>query len=814
MKYNFSGFTQKANEAINYAIESAEKMGHTYVGSEHLLIGISSITDATASRVLLSFGITSDKIIELVKQNIGYGNKTSLNPDMLTPRAKHIIELSVSFARDAGKSYVGTEHILIGILNDSENYAQKFISNFNCSASDLLTVTMSDGELKNDKLYKKENKKISKNKSQSLVEKYGKDLTEMAISGKLSKVIGRDEEIKRVMQILSRKTKNNPCLIGDPGVGKTAVVEGIAQIIANNCAPEHFKNKRIIEVDLTSIVAGTKYRGDFEERIKSIINEAINCSDIILFIDEIHTIVGAGSAEGSTDAANMLKPCLARGELQIIGATTISEYRKTIEKDAALDRRFQQVVIDEPTTEETVKILEGLIESYEAYHGVKISKDAINSAVNLSNRYITDRFLPDKAIDLIDEASSSLKLSKTNVSESSKELLNQLEEIVDNKNKAILIQDYENAALLRDNELKLREKIKIENEINKNLNPLIITSENISELVCKITKIPVKKLEETDSERLRKLKEKLNSSVIGQKEAINILSNAITRARTGIKDPRRPIGCYLFLGPTGVGKTELCKSLATNLFGDNNALIRLDMSEYSERHSVSKLIGSPPGYIGYESSGVLSDKIRRYPYSVVLFDEIEKAHSDIYNVLLQILDDGIITDSQGRQLNFKNAVIIMTSNIGSENLFGKNKIIGFHDSTVNSDIQIRGEIEEKLKDYFKPEFLNRIDEFVIFNILKNNDIKLICKKMLSEIANRLNEQNIKISFSDDVINQLVKEGYNEKYGARPLKRLIETKIGDKISELILDGELFENCSAEIDYVNQFVIKNIKKTKAE
>ena len=804
MKYNFSGFTQKANEALNLAIEVAEKMGHTYVGSEHLLIGLSSVNESSASRVLSSFGITADKLTEQIKQNIGYGTKTSLNPDLLTPRAKHIIELAVSFARDSGKVYVGTEHILIGILNDSENYAQKFISNLNCNTSDILSLSIYDGSLQNEKINKKENKKIQKNQSQSILEKHSRDLTKLASLGQLSMVVGRDDEIQRVMQILSRKTKNNPCLIGDPGVGKTAIVEGIAQMIANNTAPEILSGKRIIEISLTSMVAGTKYRGDFEERIKSIIDEATSSKDIILFIDEIHTIVGAGSAEGSTDAANMLKPYLARGDIQVIGATTINEYRKTIEKDAALERRFLKVMIDEPNENQAIDILMGLKESYESFHNVIITNDAIASAVKLSTRYITDRFLPDKAIDLIDEAAASKRIRELILPDNIKKLYNSLDDAVAKKIDAIKMQDYENAAKYRDIESKLRYEIQ-ENSSTSN-STLEINQYDISDLVCKISKIPVNKLTESETTRLSSLENELNSFIIGQQAAIKTVSKAIIRSRTGLKDPNRPIGCFLFLGPTGVGKTELCKVLAKSLFGSEKAMIRLDMSEYSEKHSISKLIGAPPGYVGHDNVGGLTEKIRRQPYSLVLFDEIEKAHSDIYNVLLQIMDDGIVTDSQGRESVFKNAVIILTSNIGGDAVFGKSKSIGFTDYEANSNINVRKEIERMLKETFKPEFLNRIDEYIVFKKLEYNDVKIICKKMLDELSDRLNEKNIIITYSNNAIEQLVKEGYDEKYGARPLRRVIESKIGDLISEAILSGKLNNGDKIIIDYVNNFLIK--------
>ena len=805
MKYNFSGFTQKANEALNISIDFAERMGHTYIGSEHLLVGISSVNESSASRVLALHGITSDKVTELIKKYIGYGTKTNLNPDMMTPRAKHIIDMAVVGARESGRSYVGTEHILMGILNDGENYAVRFITSLNGDSIQMLNSYLSEGEQEADKYKKRDAKRqpqSPKSKPQSFIEKYGRDLTYLARIGKLSKVIGREREIQRVVQILCRKNKNNPCLIGDPGVGKTAVVEGIADLIVNMKAPEILADKRIIEIDLTSMVAGTKYRGDFEERVKTIIDEAISNENIIIFIDEIHTIVGAGSAEGSTDAANMLKPYLARGNVQIIGATTLSEYKKTIQKDAALDRRFQQVIVEESGREDALKILFGIKDSYERFHNIRISDDAIVSAVDLSIRYITDRYLPDKAIDLIDEAAAAKKIKNLTIPDELLNLYNDLNLINNDKQKAINTQNYELAASLRDKEVQLKNEIEINNTMIEDKEPIELNKSDISKLVSEMTSIPVNEIDESESKKILNLENELNKSVIGQTDAVKCLSASIKRARAGLKDPNRPIGCYLFLGPTGVGKTELCKSIARILFNSEKSLIRFDMSEFTEKHSVSKLIGAPPGYLGYDQGGQLTDKIRISPYSVVLFDEIEKAHSDIYNILLQIMDDGFLTDSQGRKANFQNCVIILTSNIGSNKIFGKNSEIGFVADKSLDEIKIRQGVEDELKNIFKPEFLNRVDEIVLFNKLSKEHIKDIAVKMLNEIKERVREIGTDISFSSDFISYIAEQGYDEKNGARPLRRLIEKKVLDEISSYFLNSEHQDRRSISVDYIDK------------
>ncbi len=768
LKYNFTGFTQKANEALNLSIDIAERMGHTYIGSEHLLLGISSVWDSTAARLLVSYGITADKLTELMKKSIGYGTKTVLNPDLMTPRAKRIIELAVISAREGGRSFVGTEHILLGILSDGENYAIKFITSISGNLEDIIKSSMFETDIDTEKFKKKEIKKQSKPKSQAALEKYGRNLTNLALAGKITKAIGREKETERVMQILCRRAKNNPCLVGDPGVGKTAIAEGLAVMIANNEVPETLKGKQIIEIDLTSMVAGTKYRGDFEERVKAVIDEAEKNESIILFIDEIHTIVGAGSAEGSTDAANMLKPSLARGDLQVIGATTLSEYKKCIERDTALERRFQQVRVEEPSGEETLDILFGLRKLYEDYHNVKITDEAIKTAVTLSVRYMTDRFLPDKAIDLIDESAASVKLKS----------LSDLSET----------EQYEQK--------------------------LSVTEREITDTVSRITGVPLCELDRSENERLLTLENRLSNSVIGQNEAVDTIAGGIKRARTGIKDPKRPIGCYLFIGPSGVGKTELCKALARELFGREDALIRFDMTEYSEKHSVSKLIGAPPGYLGHDEGGQLTDKIRKNPYSIVLFDEIEKAHSDIYNILLQIIDDGRLTDSSGRVVNFKNSVIILTSNVGSEKIFSKSISLGFEGMEDNNSESIKKSVSKELKSVFKPEFLNRIDDIIIFSKLTLEDIKLICKNQISELVNRLFEQNIAVDVTDKLVEYLSEIGFDEKNGARPLKRLVETRLGDMISDAILREEIKKGDEILLDYRNEEIVllNDIKNCK--
>ncbi len=795
MKYNFNGFTEKANAALNLAIKGAQMLGHTYIGSEHLLLGLLRVGSGTAADMLISKGITEDKIEAILKQEIGEGNPVSLTPDYFTPRAKRVLETAVSASKSREKGFVGTEHILLGILSEGDNFAVRFLGEMGVDVAQLTDEVMKSVGLKSDDFgQSKSDEKAKENKKTPTVDKFGRDLTAEAKKGNLDPVIGRSEEIDRVIQILCRRTKNNPCLIGEPGVGKTAIAEGLALKIANKEAPDVLNNKRVISLDLTGMVAGTKYRGDFEERIKAVINEACEDKDVILFIDEVHTIIGAGASEGSTDAANILKPSLARGELQVIGATTISEYRKNIEKDAALERRFQPVTVSEPNEQDSILILKGLRDKYEAHHGIKITDEAIEQAVKLSSRYIADRFLPDKAIDLIDEAASRVRLRVFVEPSELKQLEEKCAELEAEKVSAVNSQDFEKAALLRDDEKKIRaelaslkekwdsEKQKISGEVR---------AEEIADIISGWTGIPLAQLTEEESDRLLKLEDVMHERIVGQDEAVSAIARAIRRGRVGLKDPKRPIGSFIFLGPTGVGKTELCKTLAEAMFGSENAMIRLDMSEYMEKHTVSRLIGSPPGYVGFEEGGQLTEKVRRSPYSVVLFDEIEKAHPDVFNILLQILDDGVLTDSQGRKVNFKNTVIIMTSNIGARLITEKRAAFGFGASgdVSKSDDTIKEEVLAELKKEFRPEMLNRIDDIIVFRKLSHNDISEIARRMLKVLKGRLAELNIDVEFTDEAVSAIADAGFDDIYGARPLRRAIQTKIEDLLSEKMLDGSV-------------------------
>lgn len=794
MKYNFNGFTTKANEALNQAISSAENLGHTYVGSEHLLLGLLKIGGGFAAALLNKSGITAEGVEELIRAQIGCGTPTKLSPDYFTPRAKRAVENAMASCANNGKKYVGTEHLLLGILSDGDNYAIRFLSELGADAAALTRETLKasgidgySGESKPQTYQKPQDDKVP------TLSKYGRELTAEAKKGKLDPVIGREKEIERVIQILCRRTKNNPCLIGEPGVGKTAIAEGLAQKIADGDVPEILENKRVFALDLTGMVAGTKYRGDFEERIKTAIDEVINAGNIILFIDEVHTIVGAGSAEGSTDAANILKPSLARGEFQLIGATTISEYRKNIEKDPALERRFQPVNVSEPTEEDTVLILKGLKDKYEAHHKVKITDGAIEAAVKLSSRYISDRFLPDKAIDLIDEASSRVRLNVCAAPPELKALEEKIANAEAEKNEAVNSQEFEHAAALRDNEKKLKEEYRELKEKWRDKSGRIngeVTAENIAETVSSWTGIPVSQLTREESERLLHLEDELHASVIGQDEAVTAVSKAIRRGRVGLKDPKRPIGSFIFCGPTGVGKTELCKALAKAMFGSENMMIRLDMSEYMEKHTVSRLVGSPPGYVGFEEGGQLTEKVRRNPYSVLLFDEIEKAHPDVFNVLLQILEDGILTDSQGRRVDFKNTVIIMTSNVGARLITEKRVAFGFTESGGDSENKnIKELVTGELKNTFRPEFLNRVDDIIVFSKLDRGQIAQIAVKLLNELAGRLAALGIALKWDDSAVYALADKGFDTIYGARPLRREIQNSIEDGLSEKILDSSV-------------------------
>ena len=810
----FNGFTEKANRALNVAMSIASELGHTYIGSEHILYGLAADENGVASTLLHKKGIDKDVIYQKLVTTIGRGIQTALSPNDFTPRSKRILETAVMEARRLKHSYVGTEHLLMAILREEDSYGVAFLQDLGVSCRELYNecvgeVSSEGGNAYGGETARNASASSGRNISEQL-KKYGRDLTEMAKNNQIDPVIGRQEEIERVIQILSRRTKNNPCLIGEPGVGKTAIAEGLAQKIVNGEVPETLKDKKVFGLDLTSMLAGAKYRGDFEERIKAALDEVAKDGSIILFIDEIHTIVGAGAAEGAVDAANILKPQLARGEIQLIGATTIDEYRKYIEKDSALERRFQPVMVNEPSEEDAYKILLGLRDKYEAHHKIKISDEAIKAAVELSARYINDRYLPDKAIDLIDEASSRVRLKTFTATPDMKQLEDQLKKLTEEKAAAINSQDFEAAAKIRDKEKELNEKLEQEkqswNEKAKRNNE-IVSADDIAEIVSSWTGVPVKQLTEQEGQRLLNMENVLHERVIGQEEAVSAVSKAIRRGRIGLKDPKRPIGSFLFLGPTGVGKTELCKALAESLFGDENAMIRLDMSEYMEKHSVSRMVGSPPGYVGYDDGGQLTEKIRRKPYSVILFDEIEKAHPDVFNMLLQILEDGILTDSQGRKVSFKNSVIIMTSNIGSQ-LLNEQKSLGFS-TAVNStesqeDKDIKGQVMAELKRHFRPEFLNRIDDIIVFHKLTSENIRQIAGKMLEQLRRRVEGLGIQVEFTDACIDQIAKVGYDPVYGARPLRRAITTEIEDRLSEKLLEGKFKSGEGQEtviVDYQN-------------
>ncbi len=795
-------FTSSAQRAIEIANDVAIEMGHNYIGTEHILYGLVKEETGVASKVLQNQKIEAESVLQEIEELIGKEEQAKVEVAGFTPRTKRVIENAFREARKLGSDYIGTEHILIGIMREGDSVAVRIMLNLGANPSklynEIIKVINEDetlqGQVENKTM---KNKQGSYHQTQTL-NQFGTDLTKQAEEGKLDPIVGRKEEIERVIQILSRRTKNNPCLIGEPGVGKTAVVEGLAEKIIQEDVPEMLKNKRVVTIDLSSMVAGAKYRGDFEERIKKCLNEVKKAGDVILFIDEIHTIVGAGSAEGAIDAANILKPLLARGEIQLIGATTLNEYRKYIEKDAALERRFSPVTVNEPNVEDTIQILKGIRDKYEAHHNVKITDEAIRASVNLSVRYITDRFLPDKAIDLIDEAASKVRMRTYTQPNSLKELEQTIEVTKQEKEEAIRTQDFEKAASLRDKERNLREKLEKEQGKwqDKNTKKITeITEEEIAEVIANWTKIPVKKLTQNENEKLKNLEQTLHKRVIGQEEAISAVSKAIRRGRVGLKDPKRPIGSFLFLGPTGVGKTELSKALAEALFGDENAMVRIDMSEYMEPHSISKLIGSPPGYVGFDDGGQLTEKVRRKPYCVILFDEVEKAHPDVMNMLLQILEDGRLTDSQGRTVNFKNAVIIMTSNIGAR-LITDNKKLGFAGVLSDEEKEEQKKYEEtkkevlaELKKQFRPEFINRIDEIIVFHKLTDVEIANIIEIMLKEVQTRLQENSMDIKMDKSVKELIAKEGMDKAYGARPLRRTIQNLVEDKIAEAILDGKI-------------------------
>lgn len=809
--YQFKGFTEKANKALNLAIESAEEMRHNYVGTEHILYGLVKEGSGVAATALNECGVTEDALREKLESINGTMSLVELTPDDFTPRTKRVLRAAVIISSKTGYTYVGTEHLLLAILSESDSYAVAFLEELGVSVERLAQAVskgMQGGADDGFGGFENESAPNGSQKGGSALDKFGRDLTQAAKNGEIDPVIGREKEIQRVIQILSRRTKNNPVLIGEPGVGKTAVAEGLALEIAKGNVPEILKDKRVVSLDLTGMVAGAKYRGDFEERIKAAIDEVKKSKNTILFIDELHTIVGAGAAEGSADAANILKPSLARGDFQVIGATTLNEYRKYIEKDAALERRFQPVKVGEPTPEQAVQILKGLRDSYEAHHKVKITDEAINAAVTLSSRYIADRYLPDKAIDLIDEGASKVRLASLTSPDNVKELEDEIADYEKEKASAINEQDFERAARLRDEQKELQTKLddaKKKWQEQQKGNSGEVTAEDIAKIVSEWTGIPVVQLTKEESERLLNMENVLHERVIGQSEAVTAIAKAIRRGRVGLKDPKRPVGSFIFLGPTGVGKTELCKALAEAMFGDENAMLRLDMSEYMEKHTVSKLIGSPPGYVGFEEGGQLTEKVRRKPYSVVLFDEIEKAHPDVFNMLLQILEDGRLTDSQGRTVDFKNTIIIMTSNVGARLITEKQSSLGFNSENENAEESEKKDIKElvtgELCKVFRPEFLNRVDDIIVFNKLNKDEIKQIAVKMLKTLENRLDKMNIKISFTDNAISEIADKGFDENYGARPLRRAIQNEIEDPLSEQMLEGKVKDGAVVTCDFAD-------------
>ena len=803
----FSNFTEKARIAISEAHDTACELGHGYIGSEHIVAGLIREGSGVAAKLLEKSGITEEKVTEKIKELTGSKESLDKNTELgLTPRTKRILQLSAIEARNMGHSYIGTEHILMAILRDGESVGVRILLMLGLNIADTyneIAESLGDGIVESAENNAHQHPKKSSKTTTPTLDDYGRDFTALAEENKFDPVIGRSKEIDRVIQILSRRTKNNPCLIGEPGVGKTAVAEGLAQKIAAGDVPEMLKSKRLVSIDLSAMIAGAKYRGEFEERLKKVINEVITAKDVILFVDEFHTIVGAGSAEGSLDASNILKPFLARGELQLIGATTLKEYKKYIEKDAALERRFQPVTVGEPTVEETVEILKGIRDKYEAHHGVTITDEALTAAAKMSARYITDRFLPDKAIDLVDEASSKKQLSSQIAPPDLKEKEKELEHLKSEREEAVNAQEYEKAAKLRDEEKAISaevEQLKSDWKGTGSTAKLIVDEDDIARILSDWTGVPAAKLKEEEMDKLRNLEGILHERVIGQNEAVTAVAKAIKRGRAGLKDPKRPIGSFLFLGPTGVGKTELSKTLAEAMFGSESSLIRVDMSEYMEKHAVSKFIGSPPGYVGFEDGGQLTEKIRKHPYSVILFDEIEKAPPDVFNIMLQILDDGILTDAQGRRVDFKNTVIIMTSNLGASEILGLGSSkLGFSTSQESSEKdRIREKVMAEVKRSFKPEFLNRIDEIIVFDRLKKDEIKEIAKLMLNSLVKRLADNEITVTFTDSAVEKIADEGFDEVYGARPLRRAIQSKIEDMLSEKIIDGEIKSGESGTVD----------------
>lgn len=811
-------FTDDAQRVLSLAQEAALELGHDYVGTEHVLIGLTKVKNGVAAKALEELGLVTEDIFEAVEEHVGRGNKKATSIYM-TPRVKHVLELAIQVANQMNHNYVGTEHILLGLLSDGSGVAVAILRAMNIRSNDVVEAIRSIfGSNKGSNNGGQEG--INSNNDLGELSDFATDLNESAKQGKIDPVIGRDTEIQRVIQILSRRTKNNPVLIGEPGVGKTAIAEGLAQRIVTGNVPEILRNKRIISLSIGSMLAGAKYRGEFEERLKKAIDEVQQHDDMIIFIDEIHTLVGAGATEGAMDAANILKPALARGEFQVIGATTLDEYKKHIEKDAALERRFQPVQVGEPNEEDALEILKGLRDRYEAFHKAKITDEALTAAVSLSSRYITDRFLPDKAIDVVDEAASKVRMKVFSAAPDVKALENRLNTVKKEKEAAVTSQDFEKAAELRDEEQSLLKEIGDKKSITKEKSDqkLIVTEEDIAAVVAQWTGIPVAKIAEEESATLLHLEEELHKRVVGQDEAVTAVAKAVRRARAGLKDPKRPIGSFLFLGPTGVGKTELARALASSLFGDESAMIRLDMSEYMEKHTVSRLVGAPPGYVGYEEGGQLTDAVRRKPYSVILLDEVEKAHADFFNILLQVLDDGRLTDSQGRTVDFRNTVIIMTSNLGAKALHKNSPELGFlaakkSDSNVDENKGIdfkeaKKSVMDAVKRHFRPEFLNRIDEMIVFHPLTEEDLKEIVTILMSDVTRRLEERDLQLEISPEAMQLLVKEGSDFTMGARPLKRAIQRLIEDPVSDLILKGDAKEGKIIKADAKDNDLVVSI------
>lgn len=811
-------FTDDAQRVLSLAQEAALELGHDYVGTEHVLIGLTKVKNGVAAKALEELGLVTEDIFEAVEEHVGRGNKKATSIYM-TPRVKHVLELAIQVANHMNHNYVGTEHILLGLLSDGSGVAVAILRAMNIRSNDVVEAIRSIlGSNKGSNNGGQEG--INSNNDLGELSDFATDLNESAKQGKIDPVIGRDTEIQRVIQILSRRTKNNPVLIGEPGVGKTAIAEGLAQRIVTGNVPEILRNKRIISLSIGSMLAGAKYRGEFEERLKKAIDEVQQHDDMIIFIDEIHTLVGAGATEGAMDAANILKPALARGEFQVIGATTLDEYKKHIEKDAALERRFQPVQVGEPNEEDALEILKGLRDRYEAFHKAKITDEALTAAVSLSSRYITDRFLPDKAIDVVDEAASKVRMKVFSAAPDVKALEDRLNTVKKEKEAAVTSQDFEKAAKLRDEEQSLLKEIGDKKSIAKEKSDqkLIVTEEDIAAVVAQWTGIPVAKIAEEESATLLHLEEELHKRVVGQDEAVTAVAKAVRRARAGLKDPKRPIGSFLFLGPTGVGKTELARALASSLFGDESAMIRLDMSEYMEKHTVSRLVGAPPGYVGYEEGGQLTDAVRRKPYSVILLDEVEKAHVDFFNILLQVLDDGRLTDSQGRTVDFRNTVIIMTSNLGAKALHKNSPELGFlaakkSDSNVDENKGIdfkeaKKSVMDAVKRHFRPEFLNRIDEMIVFHPLTEEDLKEIVTILMSDVTKRLKERDLQLEISPEAMKLLVKEGSDFTMGARPLKRAIQRLIEDPVSDLILKGDAKEGKIIKADAKDNDLVVSI------